>query len=207
MESSSILELSQKRILAFKNHSLPLSDPPHDIFQLASREFKIKRGWGADLSGLADMEIENQFPILHSHNLVELWSGLESLAEDVLANHQKHNPKEFTEEEINKLRSEKKKGICRILWAYKILRIDVPIGKKLSEIFTEMWEIRNVIVHRASVVDDKLTEKCPWLGLNVGDKIKINFNQLEGYYKAVFNFVNQIISKFGNQLKESLQNP
>lgn len=192
MEISSILELSQKGILAIKKHPLPLSDPPQDIFGLAARNFKVKRGWKTDLSGLADIEIENQFPILHSHCLVELWSGIDLLAADLLAYYRKNYPEKTKEKEIGK---KEKKGASSVSRPIKILKIlGAPIEAKLSKALKEMEKIRNVVVHGASVVDKKLIDECPWLTLHVGDKVKINSDQLNGYFEAALVFVNQIIN-------------
>jgi hypothetical protein len=61
----------------------------------------------------------------------------------------------------------------------------VGLGGGLSDTIRrtvlELSELRNVLVHRDGVCDNRVPERCPWLGLRVGDRVSISRNQFLAY--------------------------
>jgi hypothetical protein len=59
--------------------------------------------------------------------------------------------------------------------------------------FIEFWAVRNVIVHRASIVDRRLVEICPWLGLKVGEPLKITPNSYANYRNTTSKYFMELL--------------
>ena len=57
----------------------------------------------------------------------------------------------------------------------------------------EMAAIRNVIVHRASIVDGRLLELCPWLGLREGQLVHVTHDTFNRFLGAASNYAAAII--------------
>lgn len=56
----------------------------------------------------------------------------------------------------------------------------------------------DVIVHRNSIADRWLIERCPWLALKVGDKVVITTKQLDRYGGALCEYVWALPYRLGN---------
>ncbi|MEQ9325306.1 MAG: hypothetical protein RIF41_39430 [Polyangiaceae bacterium] len=55
--------------------------------------------------------------------------------------------------------------------------------KRVRHTLNEICGLRNVIVHRGSVVDQKLLNDCPWLSqqMTTGQRVEIGLQELRGY--------------------------
>lgn len=56
-----------------------------------------------------------------------------------------------------------------------------PVDDAVKRNILELIESRNVMVHRAGKADPKFLERCPWLGLKVGDEVKVLHTQYQKY--------------------------
>ncbi len=56
-----------------------------------------------------------------------------------------------------------------------------------------------MIVHRNSIADRRLVKSCPWLKLNIGDKVVITNPQLDRYGHALREYVLVLLRRLGNR--------
>jgi hypothetical protein len=176
-----------------------------------------------------EREIVNNFPILHSHSVVAIWSILEVLVEDLavcwLANtpeawklpqilklkiavgeYERLSPPErprYIIYELNRsLSVDLKAGLGRLDPILSIFGIAPIVGHNLRQAIYELGQIRNVIVHRGSRVDQKLLDDCPWLTWRLGEEMIIDHPLCGWYHFAAERYaervLNQVLVAFGN---------
>ena len=77
------------------------------------------------------------------------------------------------------------------------------IPEDIKKQLFELSQIRNVIVHRRGLADNKLLEACPWLPFKPGDRVKITHDMWRTYHSAVGEYVILLIErvkgKYGNE--------
>src|ERR1700722_7269843 len=149
----------------------------------------------------ARLEIERDFPLLHAHSLVSVWSAIEALFEDVLVAHIIHKPDILKEDVFQKIRillaayeqlnqedkarflvyelqrslnSEQRLGVDCFEALLKVVGLSGSVEEKIRRDIYELQQIRHTIVHRASLADRKLITACPWLKIKSGERIMIS---------------------------------
>jgi hypothetical protein len=55
--------------------------------------------------------------------------------------------------------------------------------------------MRNAIVHRGGKADRRLSESCPWLGLKVGDPIRVDHVKYGRYVEAAHKYLLECIQR------------
>ena len=45
----------------------------------------------------------------------------------------------------------------------------------------ELANVRNVLVHRSGIADQRLITTCPWLGIKMGERVKVNSEMFSRY--------------------------
>lgn len=165
-------------------------------------------------------EMERGFPLLVAHSVVALWSILEATipefvrqiilsrpalaegasfqklkipAHQVLGKNADQVAIVVVEEIERLLRSQTRWGMGR----FDELLAAVGVGPKSDDetrkdLF-ELSQVRNLIAHNRSVVDDKFVEACPWLSWRVGEKIPINMKDHARYSMAVRRYSADIL--------------
>jgi hypothetical protein len=233
-EISQILNLS---ILGVKQLSrmFPLAKALHEL-EIAFGESEeggeaYLNKW-RKLADISTREIKYDFPMLHAHALVGIWSALDSLVEDILVAFLLHDPSIRRKEDVLKikvtlldyysldeeskfryiakqirsnLKYDLKRGITRVDAIFKYLGINVDIDQETRRCFFEMNCLRNAIVHQAGRVDDKLSKDCPWLGLVPGERINISHEQIERYQISCAEYLTNILhelAKMAPQMKK-----
>lgn len=171
---------------------------------------------------LAQTEIDRDFPLLHGHSVVAIWSALESLAEDVLVSHLKNcasirehenfrkikvnlatyeNLDEdsrcrFLAVEIqNQMNANLRRGISRFDSVFGLVGVEVPIEDQMRRDFFELNCVRNAIVHNASRADDALIADCPWLDLSPGEVLEVSHASYWRYRVAVSTYITSVINQ------------
>ena len=176
----------------------------------------------------AEVEEEQGFPRLHAHAVVDVWSALEVLREDLVVAWLVNVPESLSNPEVAKIRlpiseTEATEKEDRMRLVYRELernlktnerlgvnRIEVLLsvvglpGKEIPEevkrnIF-EMQQIRNTIVHKGSIADKRLVEACPWLGLAPGAIIRVTHEDYGRYVRSVGDYVLGLINRARAQL-------
>ena len=171
---------------------------------------------------LAQREVDEGFPLLHSQAVVSLWTSLEDLVRTFLATWLANEPSAKQVDAIAKLKMslgeyERLEEEERCLYAVELLERELqsPLrhgvsrfesllqpfelsGKIDSEVqkhIYELYHVRNVLVHRRGIADKKLVESCPWLGLAPGDEVVVTHNMYGRYSKAVMTYVVELIQR------------
>jgi hypothetical protein len=153
------------------------------------------------LSNFAKSEVENDFPKARAHNLVATYSTVEHFVRRTcvawleqkglgvvtkpvrklkvnLAEFLDHSDGDrwwFVVDCIERELTAATKAGCRRLDA--LLDAVGLVGKtdnRIAKQIDQLTNIRNVIVHRAGIVDRRFQKACPWLQFEVGKKLVLN---------------------------------
>lgn len=174
------------------------------------------------LSKLAESEVESDFPILHSQVAVSLWGIFEAIVEDFLVDWMELVPHALDNVALRKLKLPlsqfiqlAKRDQCAMLLrelqrtngaesaagvtvAEKVLDtfgLVPPVdGAQRRDLF-ELHNVRNVIVHRGALVDDKFVAACPWTGLAVGTRLQLGSEDYLRFAKCVSEYVVAVFYK------------
>jgi hypothetical protein len=170
----------------------------------------------------AKQEMEKDFPLLHAHTLVSVWSAMEALFEDVLVAHIISKSEILKEEGFQKIRiplatyeqlnqedkarllvtelqrslsSEQRLGLDCFERLLRIIGLGGEVKPKIRRDIYELQQLRHTIVHRASLADRKLIEACPWLKLKSGERIHISHKQYHRLMEAAHKYVVLVIKR------------
>jgi hypothetical protein len=173
---------------------------------------------------LAKREMDTGFPVLHSQAVVNLWSLLEALIQDFLCEWILNTPDALFVEEIKKLKVkigeyEQLERRDRISYLIELLERDLVVGMKngvhrfeailapfklagpikasIRRDLLELGQVRNVIVHRAGIVDHKFVTACPWMKMKVGDSLQVTHKMFGRYFGAVHAYATLLIYRLG----------
>jgi hypothetical protein len=175
------------------------------------------------LADVANTEASKEFPLLHAHSLLGLWSALEALVEDVSVAWIMTKPEtlqrpafskirvsivEFqlltTEEQMRylvaeaqrDLKAELRLGITRFEKLLDAIGMNGSTPNEVSKAIYEAQQVRNAIAHRGGLADRQLTQACPWLGLNSGERIVIGHRKFKYYLQAIHLYILGINNRF-----------
>lgn len=227
-ESRRILLLTMQGVSQIAR-SLPLAEAlallerEEERLEVQTQEEKRYLDQVKETADFAKMEEERGFPRLHAHALVETWSALEVLAEDLIVAWLVNIPESLSNPEVAKIRlplseydvpekEERMRSVYREL--ERNLKSHERFGVKCIEVLLnavglpgheipedvrrnifEMQQVRNAVVHRGSIADRRLTEACPWLGLELGALIRVTHQDYERYFRSVHDYVLSLINR------------
>jgi hypothetical protein len=216
-ELSNLLKLSrggialQKGLPDFLKMLKPRNEQEQKLLEAAQEHAK-----------LASTEIENDFPLLHGQSVVSLWGALESFMRSLVAQWIENVPGVLSEKPFAGLKVdlgeylsmdprdqsrhvvdlfEQKSGSSRSLGVKRFEALMEAIGlsgsveEDVSKTLFELQQVRNVIVHRRGIADRRLCELCPWLGLKVGDPIRVRGTDVDRYGGAVHKYVLEVAQR------------
>ncbi|GAB2494817.1 hypothetical protein GCM10027084_05360 [Pseudoxanthomonas sangjuensis] len=176
-------------------------------------------------AALAESEIKNDFPVLHSLATVGLWSWLEHLVKGIAIEWVKHNPSLLSGQPFNRLRvklsdyvpltkaeqsayiielleqetsSSLKRGVNRFEALLDPFGLSGAVPSKTSDSIFELQQIRNAIAHQNGRCDRKLKASCPWLKLKIGSPISISHRQLSNYSAACMDYGLLLLYRIGD---------
>ena len=161
-----------------------------------------------------------EFSLLCRNTLVALCGGLESLVKDVVSAsilEKKNNLEKLGNRsmkiELVDLLAKSDEERARIFvdslfreetskngHTNKLLRLleyvdgKIEVDRQIQLTIDEAFEVRNVIVHRGSKVDDQLKSKIPNIRQEVGDSVEMSTLVFRSYKDAIFNFAETVIS-------------
>lgn len=177
------------------------------------------------LEGLAAREVSCDFPLLHSASTVLVWGALETTFRDFLVRWLVTFPRCRTASEFNNVKvriteyesldgeermrylvgqlerefaAALKPGIGRFECLLKPFGIKPQLADNQRRDLSELVAVRNVIVHRAGIVDSRLLELCPWLEVTVGDSLVIGREPFLRYVEAADAFKDSIVASAKN---------
>jgi hypothetical protein len=225
-EADRVLKLSVKGISQI-SHQMPLLEALDNLARVraeqAMKPFQPKNFESAkEEAEFARQEIEKEFPLLHAHALVSIWSAMEALFEDVLVAHIIHRPEILKEEVFQKTRiplatyeqlnqedkarllvyelqrtlsSEQRLGLDCFEALLKVVGLAGRVEDGIRRDIYEIQQLRHTIVHRASLADRKLIEACPWLKLMPGERIMISHEHYRRFMEAVNKYIILVIER------------
>lgn len=164
------------------------------------------------LASFADRESTHGFPFLHAFATVAAWGTLEVTVEDTLLGILFNEPEVLRQEEIAKIRiplakyealdkEERMRLILQELARGQAISTGQGVsafenllglfglsGEVEDSVKKSLWEmnhVRNIIVHRDSLADQRFVQACPWMNSKPGDRVLIDHNRFGGYLDAV----------------------
>jgi hypothetical protein len=187
---------------------------------------------------LAEREITQGFPLLHRHAAIVVWSGLEATVRLFVARWLQQTPDAMATEAVQKIRvkladyerlqgedrffyivdrleqetsAPLKCGVARFESLLEPFHLSGPVEESTRRTLFELNHVRNVVLHRASVVDRRFHDACPWFNLKPGDKLQINHEAVFRYFlhatRYAIDLLFRIHRHFGTPIPEALLNP
>jgi hypothetical protein len=194
--------------------------------RLSQEEFLLMlREW----TEFAERERDRGFPLLYAHTTVAAWGALEAAITDFLVFWITEKPEVlktevFTGTKIplaefetlerdermrllvneleRSLRSQFKAGASRFEALLSAIELSGPMEEETRKDLYEMFHVRNVIVHRASIADRKFVEACPWLGYSIGDQLVVSSEDWERYRTATAGYLAKVGERAAKRLQE-----
>jgi len=179
---------------------------------------------------LAKKEVETDFPILHEQSVIAMWSMLESLVYLLAAKCLANELAIWKTDSISKLQvrigdyesldhfekcmwivglldqstsAPNKSGITRFEKLLQVFNLDGSFNDEHNKALYELHHIRNVLIHRGGLVDNKLLKACPWIKLKPGQQLLISHSMWIKYQKAVGKYCIELAKrtnrKFGTK--------
>jgi hypothetical protein len=171
---------------------------------------------------LARPEVERDFPLLHAHALLGLWSGLEALVEDSAVAWLLAKPDILQRPEFSKIRipigeyrllapesqmsyiiNEVQRdirlmpGITRFERLLNLIGLGGAVSdEELRKAIYEAQQVRNALAHRGGLADRKLLEACPWLGLKHGQPLHVTHERFLYYRNAIYIYTGDVLNRF-----------
>lgn len=180
---------------------------------------KSARDHAAQEAKYAKSETESGFPYLYSLATVRLWSIVEAAIDDealaIIDEMDMANPPEalrrlkgslipflhLSKDQQNEyllsqlkdsLSSQFKSGIGAFESVLEALGFGGAVDAEVRKALFECSQVRNVIVHRAGVIDRRLCEACPWLEMSPGNQLKVSHADFVVYVYAAFLYLLEV---------------
>jgi hypothetical protein len=75
------------------------------------------------------------------------------------------------------------------------------VADDVKKAIREWHSLRNVIVHRDSLVDRHLISACPWLGLKMGERVVVDIPMLRKCAGAARKYVKTVLDRMDQRGK------
>lgn len=164
---------------------------------------------------LAQREVSSGFPVLHSQQVVSLWSSIECFVEDVLVAWLGNDPELMKSERVRKIKipladfsrmsqSERyyflvselqrdpglslRHEIEKFELLLALVGLSGIIDADVKRNLIELGHVRNVLLHRRGIADVKFVQACPWMAIRVGERVEINSAAVERYSDATISY-------------------
>jgi hypothetical protein len=184
---------------------------------------------GRRIAEVATAEVDAHFPMLHGAATILLWGALEAAVRDflVLWMHDFPEARETPEllrikvtlGEYERLGGEDRMryvlgllerntgallqpGAGRFDALLKIFGLRPSLSDEQRRDLLEMNAVRNVLVHRAGIADDRLLKLCPWLKVAVGDRLTVRWEDLSRYIGAASHYAAGVVRRVKEKTTE-----
>jgi hypothetical protein len=135
---------------------------------------------------LARRKIDNGFPTVNNHILVDTWGAFESFIEDVCSAALTANPslveraEDIVSEFFNKVHRVHKLGLDKLKIRLKLVSLECSASEELESRVKYAQQLRHAIVHNGSVADEKFVERCGHYSQHmVGEKLTVSGSMLK----------------------------
>ncbi|MDQ3548290.1 MAG: hypothetical protein M3439_05650 [Chloroflexota bacterium] len=169
---------------------------------------------------IARNEAESGFSTVNAHAAVALWGAMEAWIEDVaysaIASHMQYRlHKAFADIRISVAeyeamdaheraamlahelqRTTKSKhlpGIARFEGILAVFDLSGATPADVRRDLLELLNVRNVIVHRASVADETFVTACPWMSVVPGQRLSVSIGDVYRYRIACGRYLTEVI--------------
>lgn len=159
-----------------------------------------------------EIELRQDFNTLKSQALISLCAAAEVFITDLVVNRLLHDnslfkrppwcdikvtvgelaglaPEDFgrflVEAQKLKLNFESKAGVDRFEKLLGAVGLGGPVTKELNEQVFELFNVRNVLIHRRGIADQKLLDACPKAGFKLNEALVITDKHYDLYWQAV----------------------
>lgn len=187
-----------------------------DILEVDDEKLKQSAAEDRESAEFAKSEIANGFPFIHGLIAVAVWGRLEAFIEDIVVTCLEHDTNLLQKEQVRKvkvsladyesltdsidrryfltkaiqkdLQSSLKQGVAQFEGLLNAFGMGGAVEDEDKRTLFELSKVRNVILHRNSVVDKQFIDSCPWLGLNIRDEYRVTNAALDRYLKSVLRY-------------------
>lgn len=213
-ETCKILNLSIRGIISVSTRI----EATKKLVELGEIDIETIERWKPGTE-FAKEQVRKGFPLLFAHSLVAIWGSLESMIIDFIVSFINENPN-YLENDIFKkikiplaeyelydkedrlyflireternLKLDYKPGVEKFEAFFNLLKIGGAVEKKIKKNLFELYHVRNLILHRSSIIDQKFINACPWRKENKGDFLQLGIDDFLRYRDAVVKYINII---------------
>jgi hypothetical protein len=173
----------------------------------------------ADLRAFALKQYEQQYPLVIEQALVSLWGCIETTVEQVSTLWLQRHPGMLGEKPFAKLRvrvaeilsleeSERTRllieeldrsladcvpaGIDRFEAVLKAIGLNGDLDPGVRRALVELYQIRNIYVHRGGLADRHFRRVCPWRSESVGEPIRVLPEHIYAYSTVVTSYAHAL---------------
>jgi hypothetical protein len=164
----------------------------------------------------ARAQASSGFPLLYEQAVTSLWDSLDSGAIDFLTAWLSNAPDRFQNRDLLRVqvslaeyfeygqtdmlaiaasrmmqdrRLAHMSGIERFEAIVEAVGIRGLIDADTRRTLIELQQVRNVLVHRSGIADDRFTRVCPWMDVTPGQRLSVGENEYGMYAASVSSFV------------------
>ena len=88
-----------------------------------------------------------------------------------------------------------KLGVGRFESLLDIFGLSGAVPNFVRRYLFELSQVRNVLVHRRGIADRRLVDQCPWLKLQIGDRVVVRHEQMARYMTAGLAYAMTILQR------------
>ncbi len=168
------------------------------------------------IAGVAQREKDGDFSTLYEYAALFTWGALESAVRDVCVNWLIHIPESRTNEEVSSIKiplgdyealtsndrmrfvvstleqstsAALRPGIGRFEAILKPIGLGGGVDDDVRRTLLELSAVRNLLVHRLGVADERFIQLCPWYGVELNQNVRVTQADYHGKYrKAAFSY-------------------
>ncbi len=169
--------------------------------------------WAGEIESFSKDQEKQGYSYLFSLGLVRLWSILESVVDDLVADSlrtpEKYkdqnlfyslkgpllefnlaSPERQTELLVEKLKDAVRASLKPGVGRFEAILAPIGLGgsteERVRRVMLEMSQIRNTVLHRSGFADRRLIESCPWLGVKSTQRIQVTALAFQMYSYAAY---------------------
>ena len=174
-------------------------------------------------AALAQREVKEGFPLLWGRTVVASWSMLESYIRGMLAGWLRNQPDALQTEGVQRLRvrigeyesippeeraefiielldrdlvAPLRLGVNRFEPLLKVFSLDGAVEDDVSRKIFQLHQVRNLIAHKDGVCDRRFIERCPELGLAIGDQFHVSRPMAYSLVTATIKYAHTVLLRF-----------
>lgn len=95
----------------------------------------------------------------------------------------------------HELKTTFKQGVGKFESVLSALALGGAVDESVRRTLLELFETRNAIIHRDGAADARIVKNCPWLGLKLGDPIRVTYTQYNRYSMAAGWYVMDLLGR------------